>query len=196
MRTMHVLETERLMIRPIELGDLEAAHGIMDRCFGDGSHANDPVAIEARRPWVQWMALNHVQLAQLFQPPYGDRAVVLRSSGRMIGMAGLVPCLAPYGIVPELRLGMSPVSKSQPEVGLFWAINADHQRNGFATEAGRALMDFALDEHGLGLHRIIATTDYDNLASQAVMRALGMTLARNPQSTPAWLQVVGIMKAG
>lgn len=37
-------------------------------------------------------------------------------------------------------------------------------------------------------------TEYDNLASQAVMRKLGMRLERNPLLEPRWLQVVGILE--
>ena len=44
------------------------------------------------------------------------------------------------------------------------------------------------------LRRIIATTEYDNHASQAVMRRLGMRLERNPLPEPLWLQVVGILR--
>jgi len=46
----------------------------------------------------------------------------------------------------------------------------------------------------LRLKRIIATTAHDNLASQAVMRKLGMRLACNPLPDPPWLQVVGVLE--
>ena len=36
-------------------------------------------------------------------------------------------------------------------------------------------------------------TDYPNLASQGVMRRLGVRLERNPQSEPPWLQMVGVL---
>jgi RimJ/RimL family protein N-acetyltransferase len=42
--------------------------------------------------------------------------------------------------------------------------------------------------------RIIATTEFDNLPSQAVMRKLGMTLRRNEGGQPAWCQVVGVLE--
>ena len=46
----------------------------------------------------------------------------------------------------------------------------------------------------LRLKRIIAMTEHSNLASQAVMRKLGMTLTRNNLPHPPWLQVVGILE--
>jgi hypothetical protein len=46
----------------------------------------------------------------------------------------------------------------------------------------------------LRLRRIIATTEYSNVASQGVMQKLGMTIARNPLPKPSWLQIVGILE--
>jgi RimJ/RimL family protein N-acetyltransferase len=53
-------------------------------------------------------------------------------------------------------------------------------------------------DHGfaeLGLARIVATTDRDNLASIAVMRRLGMRVEQNPLGEPPWFQVVGWLDA-
>jgi RimJ/RimL family protein N-acetyltransferase len=77
-----------------------------------------------------------------------------------------------------------------PEVGLFWAIDPKHQRKGYASEAGEALVEYAFDV--LSLWRILATTEYDNHGSQAVMRKLGMNITHNPNKEPEWMQVVGV----
>ena len=53
-------------------------------------------------------------------------------------------------------------------------------------------------DHGfaeLGLARIVATTERDNLASIAVMRRLGMRVEQNPLPEPHWFQVVGWLDA-
>ena len=85
-----------------------------------------------------------------------------------------------------------PNTLYRPEVGLYYAFDPVYQRHGYATEAARGLIDFAFSELHLG--RIIATTEYDNERSQAVMQRLGMTLARNPFPDPFWFQVVGILE--
>ena len=77
------------------------------------------------------------------------------------------------------------------EVGLLWLIEPAHQGQGYASEAAQTLIDYAFGT--MRLLRLIATTEYDNLASQAVMRKLGMTIERNPFPDPPWLQVVGIL---
>jgi GNAT superfamily N-acetyltransferase len=77
------------------------------------------------------------------------------------------------------------------EFGLFYAISPTHRRRGYATEAARALIDYAF-EH-LKLKRIIAETDYDNIASIGVMKKLGMRIEKNPLPEPAWLQIVSVL---
>jgi [ribosomal protein S5]-alanine N-acetyltransferase len=197
MRSIPILRTARLDIRPFVMDDLAAAWAIGDRCFGDGSKARDAVAIEAYRPMLQWQALTPEMYGRLYQPPYGDRAVVLRETGVVIGQVGYVPCVDRFDVFPSLTLGPVESGRAQAEVGLFWAIDPDHQGRGYASEAARALIDYAFDAKSAwqGLRRLIATTEFDNAASQAVMRKLGMRIERNDSGTPPWLQVVGVLDA-
>ena len=190
---MPPLTTARLLIRPFVPDDLDAIHRILDSELADADMGTEGrTTLDARRSWLQWAALNHEELARLYQPPYGDRAIVLRASGELIGACGYVPCLGPYGQLPNVPLpGAIAPEAAVPEVGLYYAISPRHQRRGYATEAARALIDYAFAELRLG--RIIATTTDDNAASQGVMRALEMDLARNSRPTPPWLQVVGVL---
>ena len=185
--------TERLLIRPYLAEEYETAFRIMDRCFGDGNRVNDREAIERYRPFVQWMSLNPQMLDELRQPAYGDLAVTLRDTGQLIGQVGYVPCLMPFDQIPELYPGSSASGFNQTEVGLFWAIDPDFQRRGYAHEAASALIRDAFDDARWNIRRIIATTEYDNTPSQGVMRKLGMTLTRNPLPTPTYLQIVGVL---
>ncbi|NJM40936.1 MAG: GNAT family N-acetyltransferase, partial [Anaerolineae bacterium] len=137
-----------------------------------------------------WHRLANTWLSNLMQPPYGDRAIVLRATGELIGGVGLVPCLSPFDQLPSF--GGRPNALHTAEMGLFWAIDPAHQAKGYATEAARALIDFVFREEKL--KRIVATTEYDNFASQAVMTKLGMRLERNPFPEPPWFQVVGILE--
>lgn len=185
-------ESERLVIRSFQSADLIDIHRILDLTFGDGSKIDDPEAIAERASWLQWSILSHKWYPTLYQPPYGERAIVLKSSGELIGSIGLVPCLDSFEQLPSLDTGRVPPGYRSAEVGLFWAIDPEHQKRGYASEAARALIDYAFRE--LKLMRIIATTEYDNLASQAVMRKVGMRIERNPLSEPPWLQVVGVLE--
>ena len=174
---MPTLTTERLTIRPFRLDDLADCHEVLGA-------VGDSVTVEDRADWLRWTVDNHVQLEALRQPPYGDRAIVLRSDGALIGACGLVPCLAPFA-----QLDGGEAAPWTPEVGLYYELGQRHRGRGYATEAVRELIRWAGDAMRLG--RIVATTSYDNAASIAVMDRLGMAIGRNPLDEPAWFQVVG-----
>lgn len=55
---------------------------------------------------------------------------------------------------------------------LGWVIAPEQQRQGYATEAAIAVMDYAFDH--LGAHRLIATCQPENAASWRVMEKMGM----------------------
>jgi RimJ/RimL family protein N-acetyltransferase len=184
------LTSERLVIRPFRGEDLTTVHRILREAFPFGEE--DTAAARAERgTWLEWNRLNAAWLPRMGQPPYGDRAVALRETGEVVGVAGFVPLLMPFDQIPELARRPGPAGRSamSTEVGLFWAIDPVRQRQGYATEAARTLIGYAFGH--LRLWRILATTEYDNHASQAVMLKAGMTLARNPLPEPEWMQVVG-----
>ena len=182
------IDTARLRIRPFQPDDLETIDAILRRAFG-----KDGTTLAERRAWLTWSALNQEWLPRLHQLPSGDLAVTLRESGELIGSVGLVPLLDVYGQIPGLGSGaQSESGLTTSEVGLFWAIDEPQRGRGYATEVGRAMIDFAFTT--LRLRRILATTEYNNLASQAVMTKLGMRLLRNPHPEPEHLQIVGLLE--
>ena len=187
-----IIETHRLIIRSFILEDLPGIHRILDQTFGAGDKVNDEIALQERRSWLEWSILNQQWFPHLHQPPYGDRAILLKATGELIGSVGFVPLLDVYDQVPELMNTTTPSGYTTPEFGLFWVIDPQHQRKGYATEAAQVMLKVAFKQ--LRLKRIIATTDYANVASQAVMQKLGMKIARNPSPQPVWLQVVGILE--
>ncbi|WP_320204521.1 GNAT family N-acetyltransferase [Candidatus Pantoea floridensis] len=56
------------------------------------------------------------------------------------------------------------------EIG--WRLNANHHGKGYATEAGRAIIQFAAEK--IGAKYLVAVADPKNTASQKVMQRLGM----------------------
>ena len=177
-----MIETTRLIIRPFVMDDLDTIHRILNESFGNSE-------LQERRSWLQWSILNQEWFDKMHQPPYGDCAIVLKSSRQLIGSVGLVPLLSPFGQIPEL--GVASRGHYTPEVGLFWVIDQPYRGQHYATEAAQAMIDFAFKQ--LRIARILAMTEYSNAASQSVMRNLGMRLLLNPLSDPAWLQIVGVL---
>lgn len=194
MLEMPILETERLIIRPFVKGDLQAACQLFDHELAAAEMGADTLHdLNEREDWLSWNVLNHRQLALLNQPPYGDRAIILKSTGILIGSCGLVPALNAFEQLSyfQKELHGQGSGKNTPEVALFYAIAPAHQRHGYAVEAVSALIKYAFES--LHLKRIVAETDFTNAGSIAVMRRLGMVIEKNPSSDPAWLQVVGIL---
>lgn len=180
---MKTLETDRLIIRAFTLEDGDTYSRLLGAAFGADSYGPP----HAKRVMFEYQVAADAGLALLHQPPYGDRPIVLRSSGEIVGAVGFAPCLAPFGQLPSFE----PTPHFTPEVGLFWALFPDHWGQGYATEAAAALVSYAFGQ--LRVRRLVATTEHDNARSINVMRRLGMRIERNPRPDPAWFQTVGIL---
>ncbi|UUU19454.1 GNAT family N-acetyltransferase [Streptomyces sp. DSM 40750] len=96
--------------------------------------------------------------ADLDERGWGWWAVEVRATGEFIGFTGL-----------------DPVEEGMPFSGVEagWRLARTAWGHGYATEAGRAAVDFGFER--LGLAEVLAVTTATNLRSQAVMRRLGMT---------------------
>ena len=146
------LETERLILRPFEPGDLEALHEI---------HSDDGV--------VRWLydeartlAETHDLLSRKVEAAALSRegdwlsaAAVLRATGELVG---------------DLALNWASEEHRQGEVGFL--VHPRHQGNGYATEAARPLLAFAFET--MGLHRVVGRLEARNAASARVLEKLGM----------------------
>lgn len=190
--TSTLIETDRLIIRAFTLEDTFTIHRIFETNF-DPTIVENSEGLAERRSYVEWSALSHEWFPKMQQAPYGDRAIELKSTGELIGSVGYVALLMPFEQIPGVGSGTRSDYYS-PEFGMFWTIDPAHQRQGYATEAVQAMIGYAFRE--LHLKRIVATTQYMNVASQGVMKKVGMTLIPNPLSEPHWLQVVGVLENG
>lgn len=182
-RRIPALETQRLTIRELTMGDLEAVHQVLNQAFGSQT------PVDERQRWLQWTVLGYEMFAMLEQPHYGERAVILKATGELIGAVGIVPYLETFNTAAALQ--RAPQDLATAEIGLFWAIAPAHQRQGFAPEAAQALIEYLFTHEKLS--RIIATTGYTNLPSQKVMRKLGMTVQSLDESQHPDQVVVGVL---
>ena len=193
---MPELETQRLRIRELQRDDLEQVHQLLDidlQAVDRG--AEGPRNRAERAVWLAWTIVGYEQQARLLQPPFGERAVLNKTTGELLGLVGLVPCLAPFeqlpGLTPPGQFGPAPASFTS-EIGLYYAMTPQQQQQGFAAEASRALIRYSFEK--LKLKRVIATTSSDNTASIGVMSKLGMKVIHNPLSDPPWFQVIGVLE--
>lgn len=73
-------------------------------------------------------------------------------------------------LVGDLSLHFLPPDSQQTEIG--FTIAPDHQRNGYATEAVEAAIDYLFTT--LDVHRVTASVDPKNTASIALVERIGM----------------------
>ena len=145
------LETPRLRLRPFTASDRDAIHAVyadpeVMRYVGHGAHRTTAETDRALRGYADALRTRG----------YGFVAVVERSSGAVIGDAGLHP-LAGRG--PDIELGYTLARAA-------WG-------RGYATEMGAALVEHAFSV--LGMPRVMAQVEPENVASRHVLEKLGMT---------------------
>jgi len=90
---------------------------------------------------------------------YGLWAVEVKETGDFIGFVGLNPVPFEAHFTPALEVG--------------WRLARNGWGHGYATEGGRAALQFAFEN--VGVDEIVSFTSTTNVRSQAVMRRLGMT---------------------
>lgn len=150
-----MLETERLILRKLTVDDAAALYRIYHEpdvleYFAQGP----PESIDAERAGIQRHLLYYEQHG------FGLWATVLRESGELIGRCGLLA--QQVDGVPEIEVAylLSP---------RFWGL-------GLASEAARAVCNFAFDT--LGHSRLVSIIHPGNLASKRVAIAIGMTFSK------------------
>jgi RimJ/RimL family protein N-acetyltransferase len=148
------IETERLLLRPFETGDLDAYQVIQS----DESVArflyNEPRTLDETRDFLD----RKIATAALHaEGDWLSAAVVLRETGELVG---------------DVALQWVSEQHRQGEIG--FVSHPAHQGRGYATEAARPFLAFAFGP--LGLHRVVGRTEARNAASARVLEKLGMRL--------------------
>lgn len=142
----NVLETERLILRPMTMADLADYHEYTsDADLLKYDYPAHKSLDESRYSLVVW------NLSQ----PLGRYGIELKSEGKLIGNI-------------SLRL-----DEEAGKAELGYTVNARYHKQGYATEAATALRDLA--KNLPGITTLAAQTLEDNRASQRVLEKLGMT---------------------
>ncbi|MGX8705449.1 MAG: GNAT family N-acetyltransferase [bacterium] len=145
------IKTERLTLKPMGPEFLHSTHAYASDAENTKYMMFMPTdSLDETRAWLEDCA------AEWAKPHPIDMEFAILLDGRHIGGVG----------VDYLE------RRDAAELG--WVLHPAYHGHGYATEAARAVLDFAINT--LGERRFIAHCDAANLASQSVMRKLGMTL--------------------
>ena len=144
------LETERLLLRPFEPGDLAALHALHSHEEVLRWLYEDAGTLESDRIWLAG------RIARTRFALTGDG----------LGFAAVRDGV----LVGDLSLTLSSAEHLQGEVGFL--VPPEHQGRGYATEAAGALLELGFET--FGLHRIVGRLEARNTASARVLEKLGM----------------------
>lgn len=151
---MSFIETGRLLMRKWRMPhDLDDALAI----YGDAQtmHFIPCGALDAQ----QTERLVQRMIERDEQQGYGIWPVVLKAENRVIG-----------------ECGITQIPGHEPDIEIAWIFNAAYRGRGYATEAARAVMEYAYSE--LQIARLYALIDRFNAPSIAVANRLGMRYDR------------------
>lgn len=143
-----ILETERCILREITEDDLEELYEV----YADPSVSLYTEGLYEDRDLERAYIKDYIQKVYRFCG-YGIWAVIQKGSGRMIGRAGLA-----------CRDGFDT-----PELG--YVIAVPYQRQGYAAEVCRAVLNYAVSELGFQQIRVVFTKE--NEASFQLCKKLG-----------------------
>lgn len=146
---MFGLETDRLLIRPWVDADRSALKELLQdtevtRYIHDGKSFSDEDVDATLARHASTLAQHQVCMG----------AVIEKSSGLLIGLAGIQP----LGTTSDLEIG--------------WVFGRHSWGRGYATEAGDAALRYVLEV--LKRPRVVAIIDPDNIPSKRVAARLGM----------------------
>ena len=147
------LQTDRLELRALTLGDLDGLASMLADAEAL-TYWGPPLSRGESRSWIER------NLKRYEKDGFGRCAVVLQSTGELVGDCGLIRTLV----------------EGRPEVELGWIVRRSHQGKGIATEAAAAWRDHGFDT--VGLERIVSMVSERNVASRRVAEKLGMTVER------------------
>ncbi|NIB82521.1 N-acetyltransferase [Streptococcus pseudopneumoniae] len=141
-----IVETERLLLRPVTLNDAEAMFDYAsDKDNTRYTFSTNQNVEETKNNIAQFYLAN----------PLGRWGIELKDNGKFIGTIDL------HKIDPVLK-----------KAAIGYIINKKYWNQGLTTEANRAVIELAFEK--IGMNKLIALYDKDNPASGKVMEKSGM----------------------
>lgn len=147
-----ILETERLLLRELNVGDAESFYALnlnpnVIRYTGDSSFESVEEAARFLQNYKDYKTNG-----------YGRWAVIDQSSGAFLAWCGL------------------KYSKDADETDIGFRFFEQHWNKGYATESARACLNYGFEK--LGLKSIVGRAMADNIASIKVLEKLGLVFEK------------------
>jgi len=148
-----IIETPRLRLRPLIDSDMESYLAM----WADPEVIRHVSPTPISRAAAEAAATHYTRLLQT--KGYGYWTIDVNGGPSFAGIIELVDVNFTAAFTPAIEVG--------------WLLPREHWGNGYATDGGRAALDYAFTT--LELDEVVALTAASNIASQRVMQRLGMT---------------------
>lgn len=145
------IRTERLLLREFREADFDDVH----------DYARDPRVAR----FMDWGPNTEAQTAEFMARKWEEQARWPRDE---VNLA--IEHVGDGRVIGSIRLAVNDRANLTGDFG--YSLNSAYWRQGYATEAGRAILQVGF--RTLGLHRIWAECDTENVGSYGVMAKLGM----------------------
>jgi ribosomal-protein-alanine N-acetyltransferase len=158
---MKILETKRLLLRHMEMSDLDAMYALysdpeMRLYFPDGT-----LTYEETKEEVEWFLNGHPE-----HPELGLWTTILKENNQIIGRCGLLPWTI----------------DGRYEVEVAYMIDKAYWRQGLGAEAAQAVLEYGFNQ--LGLTRLVCFIDQNNAASIGVAKKSACPLNAKRKTKP------------
>ena len=144
-----IIETERLILREYTFEDFNSLYEILSD-EETMEHYPKPFDEKEIRGWIQWNIENYAKYG------FGLWAVVLKETGKMTGDCGITIQNIDGDLLPEIG----------------YHIHKKYWRNGFGSEAARAVRDWIFENTGYDC--LYSCMKYTNIGSYSTAIANGM----------------------
>lgn len=149
---MILIETERLILREFQMEDALPLNDICNETYILKWMPDWESTVEQRKNWIQWIKSRYNKITK-----YEVRVMLAfteKRNGHLLGMVGI---------------GNKEEVNNEIEIAYF--IANKYSKNGFTTEAGQAISNWAFEL--INLEYLIAIVEPDNYASQKVLEKCG-----------------------
>ena len=147
-----MIQTERLVLRPLELGDLDDLL----------AYQSNPEVVK----YIPWPARTAEQVVEAIEKTFSLTGLAHEGDYHVLGFA----LKSSGAIIGQLNACYESATNKTASIG--WVLNPEFSGQGFATEALKAWIDhvFAIND----FHRLTAKIDQRNIASAKLAQRVGM----------------------
>ncbi|MFN8494303.1 MAG: GNAT family N-acetyltransferase [Caldilineaceae bacterium] len=182
MDTENTIETDRLIIRPVQLIDVHELHTSIfsnDELMATGIYLGRALSYEETQQFVEEMCRTHRDSRYI-----SPSVFLLKQTNELVGYGGLSS---------KTNWGdLFRTTDERLDVEIFYVFKKVYWGMGLATEMAKAMIDYALNRRGAD--RVWTSIQARNKASQRVVEKAGMNLVQKTNHDGGEIHVYAVAR--